>query len=128
MNSLLLGLALTASPSAAAHPPAVADLGRVVYAPPVVVAPAPPIVPVEPPTRPMTVAEFARCFQPTPGHHSVWLIHPVTCRPVQVCFTLPAGCGCPKVRVHRREVEFDYGRREVEIHFRHNGTVTVDYE
>lgn len=73
----------------------------------------------------MTVEEFARCFRPTPGTHHVCLIHPVTCRPVEVCFTLPPGC--PKVRVRHREVEFDYGRHEVEIEFRRNGTVHVDY-
>jgi hypothetical protein len=130
MNSLLLGLALTGSPVTAAHPPVVYRPGYPdrVYAPPVVVAPPPAIVPVEPLPRPMTVAEFVRCFQPIPGHHDVWLIHPVTCRPVRVCFNLPPGCGCPKVRVHRREVKFDYGRREVEIRFRHNGTVSVDYD
>lgn len=76
---------------------------------------------------PMTLEHFAKCFQPTPGTHHVCIIHPVTCQPVKVCFTLPAGCGCPKVCVHRRSIEFDYGRREVEINFLRNGTVDVDY-
>ena len=72
----------------------------------------------------VTLEEFAKCFKPTPGHHTVWIVHPKTCRPVEVCFDLP-DCGCPKVRVNRRSIEFDYGRREVELQFRHNGTVDV---
>ena len=145
MTSLVLGLALSASQSAVAQPPGYpVDYPPVVRpyrpAPPVVVVPErpayyPPFAPGEPtpgfPHRPhrkaMTLQEFARCFEPTPGTHHVCLIHPVTCRPVEVCFKLPHGCGCPKVRVNRREIEFDYGRREVEIRFRHNGTVDVDY-
>jgi hypothetical protein len=123
MNSLLLGLALFAPQVAASHP-------RPSYPPPL---PAPQLPPGPPlpilpggPQAVMTLKEFARSFQPIPGTHSVWLVHPKTCRPVHVCFNLPPGC--PKVKVHRREIKFDYGRREVEIHFRHNGTVKVDYD
>jgi hypothetical protein len=103
-----------------------------VPAPPPVVVPAdlppPRVVPPPPPApvQALTVAEFAAAFQPVPGTHKVVLIHPVTGCPVEVCFTLPPGC--PKVKVHRRELEFDYGRREVEIHFRHGGRVEVDYD
>lgn len=102
--------------------------------------PAPPFVPpfVQPPVAPpphsgfpgsghrgaMTLEQFARCFQPTCGTHHVCIIHPVTCQPVNVCFTLPHGC--PKVCVNRRSIEFDYGRREVEINFLRNGRVDVD--
>lgn len=134
MNSLLLGLALSAPQTAVAHPPrpVVFQPAPVVVAPPVIGRPAfyPPFAPGEPYLRPphghaMTLEEFARCFRPTPGTHHVCLIHPVTCRPVEVCFTLPPGC--PRVRVSRREIEFDYGRREVEIQFRRNGRVEVDY-
>ncbi|MGL6096760.1 MAG: hypothetical protein ACRC7O_13310, partial [Fimbriiglobus sp.] len=72
--------------------------------------------------------EFVKAFPPFPGSYRVCLIHPKTCRPVTVCFTLPE-CACPpKVRSGRRFVEFDYGKREVEIRFRHNGTVDVDYD
>lgn len=83
-------------------------------------APAPVVVPV------LTHREFARMFQPLPGTYEVVLLHPVTCCPVKVCFTLPPGCP-KKVRVERRELEFDYGRHEVEIRFVHNGTVRVEY-
>ena len=99
--------------------------------PPLPAYPAPvPALPGEPyPTpapRPMTLAEFGRCFVPTPGPHVVCLIHPATNRPVTVAFTLPDGCGCPKVTVRRREVEFKYPRhREVELQFKHRGTVDV---
>lgn len=78
------------------------------------------------PARPMTHREFASCFVPTCGTHEVWLIHPKTCQPVRVCFTLPAGTP-RKVRVERNELEFDYGRREVEIRFKNDGSVKVEY-
>ena len=98
--------------------------------PPLPVYPAPvpvPVLPAEPyPQRPMTIQEFGKCFVPTPGPHVVCLIHPATNRPVTVAFTLPDGCGCPKVTVRRREVEFKYDRHhEVELQFRHRGTVDV---
>lgn len=139
MNSLLLGLAISSSPAVAGQYPMPFPPG-VRPVPVVPVAPVQPRVPVYPPTIPlpvpspvpqpavvaMTVDEFARCFKPLPGHYKVWLIHPKTCRPVEVCFTLPPGC--PKVEVGRRRLEFDYGKREVELHFRHNGTVDVDYD
>ena len=108
MNAILLSLALVAP----AHPP--------VFSPGPVV-----LVPHHQP--PMTIEQFVRCFQPTPGVHHVWIIHPVTCQPVQVCFTFPANCGCPKVKHGRRYFEFDYGRKEIEVHFRRNGKVDVDY-
>ena len=114
MTSLLLGLALSTPQTAVAHPPRPVVV-QAAYARPVIVAPR----------RAVTVEEFVRCFRPTAGTHHVWVIHPVTCRPVEVCFTLPPGC--PRVRIHQREVEFDYGRREVEIQFRRNGTVRVEY-
>jgi hypothetical protein len=66
--------------------------------------------------RGMTLAEFAAAFQPVPGNHEVVLLHPKTCCPVKVCFTLP--CGCPKkVSASQREVVFDYGREKVKIRF-----------
>jgi hypothetical protein len=163
MNSLLLGLALSSSPTTAAQPPLPPALPpgtpltapyrpgyanpyqptynpyqpgyprRPTYYPPT----APPFAPGEPTPgfpapgghhEPMTLAHFAKCFRPTPGHHTVCLIHPVTCRPVHVCFDLPFGCGCPEIDVNRRSIEFDYGKREIEIEFRRNGTYEVDYD
>jgi hypothetical protein len=41
-------------------------------------------------------------------------------------FTLPPGVP-KKVRVHRRELEFDYGRQEVDVRFRPRGGVKVVY-
>lgn len=148
MNSLVLGLALSGAPATAAHPPHPfgppppvvvvspyrpayrGDHPRMpAYPPPAPAYPvfAPPVLPPVPAHPPMTVEHFAKCFQPTPGKHHVCLIHPVTCRPVEVCFTLPHGCGCPKVKVCNRSIEFDYGRKEVEINFLRNGRVDVDY-
>ncbi len=84
-----------------------------------------------PPPRPaavpvLTHADFARAFKPAPGHYEVVLLHPVTCCPVKVYFALPAGCP-KKVRVERRELEFDYGKVEVEIRFLRDGRVKVEY-
>jgi hypothetical protein len=71
-------------------------------------------------------ADFARSFTPAAGNYEVDLIHPYTHCPVHVCFTLPAGCP-KKVRVHRHDLEFDYGRTEVEIRFKKDGRVLVEY-
>jgi hypothetical protein len=101
-------------------------LGAAVVADDTPVLPAPTPLPVPTPLRPPTHAEFARHFQPLPGNYEVVLLHPFTHCPVQVCFTLPPGCP-KKVRVERRELEFDYGRCEVEIRFYRNGSVRVMY-
>jgi hypothetical protein len=101
-----------------AHPPR-----PVVIAPPVVVEH--PVVVAAPPVCPVyTLDTFARDFRPCEGRHHIQIIHPVTKCPVDVCFELP----CGKLRefdVNRRSIEFDYGRREVRIVFRLNGTVDV---
>jgi hypothetical protein len=147
MNTLVLSLALTAP----AHPPAVVLPAPLppgvqrfpqvtpvvplpVYRPPVVLVPPPVIVqrpPVfvpqpQPVPQAITLAEFSRFFAPTPGKHEVWIVHPVTQRPVLVCFVLPGG----KLRdfeVDRRCIHFDFGRDEVDIDFRTDGTVRVRY-
>jgi hypothetical protein len=77
-----------------------------------------PVVPVV-----MTHQDFARVFKPAPGRYEVTLLHPGSKNPVRVCFTLPDGD--PQVRVHRRELVFDYGRHEVEIRFALGGRVRV---
>lgn len=115
MNSLVLGLALVTP----GHPP------RHLPPPPPVIVEAPPPVFVPAPAA-LTVSEFARVFQPVAGHHKVWLVHPKTCRPVEVCFRLPPGC--PKVRASKHRIKFDYGRCEVEIKFRGSGAVDVEYD
>jgi hypothetical protein len=88
----------------------------------------PPILLPPPTSGPIVVQamshkDFARAFKPMEGMHKVMLIHPYTCCPVEVCFTLP--CGCPKVKCNKHELEFDYGREEVEIRFYRNGEVKV---
>jgi hypothetical protein len=75
----------------------------------------------------MTLDEFAAAFQPVPGIHEVTLVHPRTGQPVTVQFTLPPGVP-RKVRVSRRDLEFDYGRHEVDIRFLLRGRVRVDYD
>src|SRR5262245_58801946 len=87
---------------------------------------APVNVPAAPP-RALTVEEFAAAFQPAPGNHEVTLLHPRTGQPVTVQFTLPPGVP-KKVRVSRRDLEFDYGRHEVDIRFLLRGRVRVDYD
>lgn len=109
--------------------------GPPVVAPPVVEPP--PGVPLEiaPPARPVplpgqphypTLAEFAASFRPLPGNYQVTLIHPRTCCPVTLCFTLPQGC--PRVKVNRDELRFDYGKYEVDIEFKKNGRVKIEYQ
>ena len=91
---------------------------------PVPVVPALPAMPVfkSIPTH----KEFAAAFTPHCGKFIVTMLHPRTCKPIEVCFTLPEGC--PKVKVTRRKIEYDYGDIEVEIIFRLFGRVTVDYD
>ena len=117
MNSLVLGLALL-SPS---QPPGVPVPER---APPVVQPPPPVVVTPAPVPAAVTVEDFAKAFVPVPGAHKVCLIHPKTCKVVEVCFTLP-DCGCPKVHWNRHHLEFDYGRHWVDIRFRIGGAVDV---
>jgi hypothetical protein len=78
------------------------------------------------PLRAMTVEEFAAGFQPVPGTHEVTLVHPRSGQPVTVQFTLPPGVP-RKVRVSRRDLEFDYGRQGVDLRFLLRGRVRVDY-
>lgn len=97
-----------------------------VYRPPVV--PVVPVVPVQPAPQAVTLADFSRFFTPTPGKHHVWIVHPVTCQPVQVCFVLPAG-KLKEFEVEKRSIRFEFrGGAEIEIEFRNNGTVRVEYD
>jgi hypothetical protein len=91
-------------------------------------APNPFIVPVPPaaPTKGLTLDEFAAGFRPVAGTHEVVFLHPGSGQPVTVTFTLPEGS--PKVRVHKREIVFDYGKHDVEVHFRIGGRVQVRYD
>jgi hypothetical protein len=86
-----------------------------------------PLPDVPPPLiRPMTMAEFAKVFQAAPGQYEVLLVNPVTHAPAKVCFELPPGCP-KKVRVFKRQMVFDYGRRDVVIRFDCHGAVRVTY-
>ena len=147
MTPLVLSLALTApaqppvfTPPVQLAPgvrlqPQIAPLPPV-YRPPVVVVPVPvyrppvavPVVPFQPVPQAVTLTDFSRFFTPTPGKHDVWIVHPVTGQPVQVCFVLPAG-KLTEFKVEKREIRFEFrGGQEVEIDFRSNGTVRVDYD
>jgi hypothetical protein len=90
----------------------------------------PPPTPLVPPApvvvRPITLREFAASFQPLPGNYEVVFAHTRTGCPVKVCFTLPPGC--PKVLCSRHQIEFDYGKCEVEIRFQLFGRVKVEYD
>jgi hypothetical protein len=109
MMSLVLSLILSAS----------------VAQPPDAVLPPPPPQPIVPPPPP-SVAEFVANFKPLPGVYDVTVIHPVTCKPVNLCFKLPEGC--PKVHCTKRSIEFEYACGcDVEIVFRLGGRVGVEY-
>jgi hypothetical protein len=97
--------------------------------PPVPGYPPPPDAVVPPKVeRPLTIFEFAKVVKPLPGKHEVLLCHPYTGQPIRVCFTLPPGC--PKVILRKKllcyEIDFDYGRFEVELNFGCRGRFRVD--
>ena len=133
MNSLILALALSGASNAVTQPP----FPQPPFPQPLPPGPAYPLPPQSfyPPVpqvtvfpEPMTIEAFVKCFKPCPGKYEVCLIHPRTCKPMKVCFTLPE-CECPpKVNSGRRYVEFDYGKHEVEIRFKLCGTLEVDYD
>jgi hypothetical protein len=89
--------------------------------PPPAVVPPPAVLPL----RPLTVSEFVATFKPLPGRYEVLLIHPKTCCPVKVCFTLPPGC-LRGVRFTGHRIVFDYKCQcNVVIRFLHSGKVWV---
>jgi hypothetical protein len=115
MTPLLVLLGMTSPISPAQQP------GVPVLPPPSRVQPAPQ-VPVA-----LCLADFSRAFTPLPGRHEVWLIHPCTKQPVQVCFTLPPG-RMKRFEVEDRSIEFEFDKCEVRIDFRKNGKVEIDYD
>lgn len=147
MTPLMLSLAMTAPAQPPVYTPPVQVAPNVRLQPqistvpvyrPVVVVPVYP-TPVYPPTYPIqpiqpvvpqavTLSEFSRFFTPTPGKHEVWIVHPSTRQPVKVCFVLPGG-RLEDFEVNKRSIRFEFrGGREVEIDFRSNGTVRVNYD
>lgn len=125
LPGVVVGIAL-----ASAAPFASAQFAPVAPPPPSGALPAPQALPELPPSavvpvQPLTVKEFASAFKPLPGTYEVMLIHPKTCCPVKVCFTLPPGC-IRKVRVNGHKLEFVYKcQRDVVIRFLCNGKVWV---
>src|SRR5437868_1569228 len=104
MNACVLSLCLAAGLAAQAPDMAV---------PPPVQEEVVPLLLTPPPA--ISHHDFACAFKPVCGKYEVVFIHPVSCCPVCVCFDLP--CGCPKVHVGKRYIEFDYGRHSVVIRF-----------
>jgi hypothetical protein len=88
---------------------------------PVVVTPPPAPVVVTAPT----LEEFAATFRPAPGTYEVTVRHSRSGCPVTVCFTLPPGC--PKVRVNRHQLDFEYPCQDVRIRCQIGGKVKVSY-
>jgi hypothetical protein len=147
VTPLVLGLALTA-PTQPPFPPGppvpfppvvrpVPVFGGVVVRPRVLVYPvaSPPVpVPVPAPVAPavpaLTLEQFSRVFTPTPGPHHYWIVHPRTCQPVEVCFTLPPCGRMDRLQVNRNRIKIELDRPdfEVDIEFRHNGTVRIKYD
>lgn len=122
----LLGAA-SAAPFASAQvvPPGPVVPDGALPPPQVVLPPPPPPPPALIPVRPLTLSEFAASFKPLPGTYEVLLIHPKTCCPVKVCFTLPPGC-LRKMRVTGHKIVFEYKcQRDVVIRFMHFGKVWV---
>jgi hypothetical protein len=87
---------------------------------PAPVVPAPPAV-----VRVPTLEEFAATFRPVPGTYEVTILHSRSGCPVTVCFTLPPGC--PKVCVHRHQIDFEYPCEDVRIRCQIGGKVKVSY-
>src|SRR5688572_30606815 len=89
--------------------------------------PPPPIgVPIPPPpldavetVQVFKIDRFAKAFQPLPGTHRVAFVHPYTGKPAEVTFDLPPGK--PQVRTSKRELVFDYGKKEVKLRFYRDG-------
>lgn len=96
-------------------------------------APAPRRVSLPPPIAPpvaavpvLSVGQFMSTFRPLGGNYEVVLRHPLTGTPVKVAFSLPPGAP-RKVRVFKRRLVFDYGRRSVVVRFYRDGTAEVRY-
>jgi len=75
---------------------------------------------------PMWHTEIPLHFQPAGGIHLFAIIHPHTLQTVSVQVNLPPGQ--PRLKLKRDEIEFDYGRFEVEIDFKRDGRVVVKYD
>jgi hypothetical protein len=113
-----------ARPAAASQPQALPKLEELPPPPQTILVPA---WQGSAPARVLTHREFAASFRPQPGNYEVMLLHPYTRCPVKVCFTLPPGC-LKEVEVDRNELQFDYGKFEVEVRFKRSGRVEVELD
>lgn len=72
-----------------------------------------------------THRQFAESLRPLPGKYRVVMLHPCTCRPVEVCFELPDRC-VKSVKASRDSFEVRYGLCSyVKICFGKGGDVKV---
>jgi hypothetical protein len=71
--------------------------------------------------------DFGKSFVPAPGTYEVVFIHPVTKRPCPVQFLLPPRGRPPVIRIEPTALEYDFGDLEVEIRFKMDGRVKVEY-
>jgi hypothetical protein len=126
-RKLTIAAALTAlAGSALAGPPQLIQSPIRESAPPPFVVPGAPIPVIQQPIQPMSVDDFACSFQPAAGTYRVTLIHPKTCCPVDVCFTLPCGCA-KKITTTKYTMRIVYPGlfNDVVIRFRLDGSVSV---
>jgi hypothetical protein len=75
----------------------------------------------------MTLNEFARSFKPdcSGGKYEVVLVHPCTCKPVKVCFSLPPG-NPKRIVVRKNQFVVRYGLcKVVTLQFNRDGSVSV---
>ena len=107
---------------------ALAGAPRLVQSPVIETAPPPFVIPAAPiaVVQPVSVEDFACNFKPAAGTYHVTLIHPKTCCPVDVCFTLP--CGCAKrvtATKHSLRIVYPGLLNDVVIRFKLDVTVSV---
>lgn len=115
-------LALLGSAAAQEPPPRPQDG----VPPPPVVPPAYMPLPTSSEAIPIpTHRQVADALKPLPGKYRIVMIHPCTCKPVEVCFELPDRCA-KYVKATGNEIEIRYGLcKYVKIRFYKNGDVRV---
>ncbi len=76
--------------------------------------------------HPIPFKETDNWYEPHAGLHIFAFIHPHTGETVGVPIDFPEGE--PEVQIRRDKVEFDYGREEIEVHFRKDGRIEVEFD
>lgn len=79
------------------------------------------------PTVPVESDQLDKHFSPTAGVHDLTFVHPSTRKNVDVTFRLP-DLPLKRFEVNKRQIHFDYGRKQVILIFRITGQVDVRYE